>query len=255
MLIWPSSPATERLLVSLGIKLDSWNQNGEYFSSLQPPPKVCFKPFYRRIPADLSAAAFLIVAALITPGSEIILKNVGLNPTRTGLIDVLWEMGAQIEIKSTQSSAGEPCGNLIVRHSHLHGVDVSGFLVVRMIDEFPAFAIAAAFADGDSRVMDAGELRLKESDRIGQLVSGLSDLGIGAEETADGFVIHGGRLPTGGEVDSHNDHRLAMAFALSGLSGGAPVTVTGSNVIAESFPEFASALQHLGADTHEGREK
>jgi 3-phosphoshikimate 1-carboxyvinyltransferase len=157
-------------------------------------------------------------------------------------------MGAQIEIQPHADQGGEPTGDLLVRHSALQATTVSGARVVRMIDEFPAFAMAAAFAEGTSVVTEAEELRHKESDRIGALVSELGKLGVQAAETEDGFSISGGKLPSGGLVDPHGDHRLAMALALAGLAGRGAVMVSNAQLIGESFPEFPQVLASLGAD-------
>jgi 3-phosphoshikimate 1-carboxyvinyltransferase len=243
----PSRDHTERLLASQGIHIRQSHENDDYLVQLTPPEKIELTPLHCSVPGDLSSAAFLIVAALITPGSEISLKNICLNPTRTGLIDVLQRMGARIEIRQSSLLGGEPVGDLVVQHSPLRSTNISGEFVVRMIDEFPAFAIAAMFAEGESIVSEAAELRLKESDRIGNLVAELVTLGACASETNDGFVIRG-QPPLGGEVFSHSDHRLAMALALAGLSGKGPVTVHHSQIIGESFPNFSSTLQSLGAD-------
>ncbi len=197
------------------------------------------------LPGDFSAAAFLIAAGLIVPGSELKLCEVGLNPTRTGLLDALRAMGAQIEETNLREIFGEPVGDLTVHASRLHGTQVSGELVVRMIDEFPAFAAAAAFADGPTRVCDAEELRYKESDRISALCAELRALGVAAEETPDGFTLPGGGV-RGGQVDPHGDHRLAMALAVTGLAATGPVRVSGAEITDESFPNFVGVLAGLG---------
>ena len=189
----------------------------------------------------------MIVAALITPGSEIEVTNVCLNPTRTGIIDALQEMGAQIEIHQTGEQYGEPVGNLLVRYSRLRGTRVAGPLVVRMIDEFPAFAIAAAYSQGVTTVCQAEELRLKESDRIGTLCSQLRMLGAVVYETPDGFVLHGKGELNGGSVAAHGDHRLAMALGVAGLASVEPVVVRGAEAFSESFPDFDAVLRLLGA--------
>ncbi len=243
----PSRDHTERMLRAMGVQVESSIENGAYVTRLAPPARLELAPLIMALPGDISAAAFLIVAALITPGSELRLCNVGLNPTRTGLLEALERMGAQVEVHRHPDQGGEPMGDLLVRYSELHAVTVSGPLVVRMIDEFPAFAIAAAFAQGKTIVSEAEELRHKESDRIGALVGELGKLGVQAAETADGFSITGGALPTAGQVDPHGDHRLAMALALTGLAGQGPVVVNGAQIIAESFPEFPLVLQSLGA--------
>jgi len=199
------------------------------------------------IPGDISSSSFLIVAALITPGSELILQNVGLNPTRTGLLDVLMSMGGEIKITNMVEQNGEPTGDLEIRYSHLQGIEVYGDLVVRMIDEFPVFAIAAATADGWTTVSDASELRHKESDRISVLCQNLHALNIEVVEKPDGFSIEGGALYSGGYIQAHGDHRMAMAFTVAGLVAESAVTISGSEMIDESFPGFVDTLNSLGA--------
>jgi 3-phosphoshikimate 1-carboxyvinyltransferase len=270
----PSRDHTERMLRSMGVEIEKMKAKGErmknqegatlhpssfiphplsfYKTRLTPPTPLSLTPLHFSIPGDLSSAAFLIVAALITPGSEISIEEVGLNPTRTGLLDALQAMGAQIQVTQQAERQGEPVGSLRVRYSLLHGTQVSGPLVVRMIDEFPAFAVAAAFARGETKVSEAEELRNKESDRILALCRQLRLLGIPAQDTADGFILSGAGEPPMGSagsegVDSCGDHRLAMALSLVGLASQAPVTVRGAEIISESFPEFVSILSHLGA--------
>lgn len=247
----PSRDHTERMLNTMGVTVESWQENNLYFTRLFPPSPLKLKPLNMALPGDMSAAAFLIVAALITPGSEVRLCNVGLNPTRTGLLQVLGEMGAQIDILPCPEQGGEPTGDLLVRYSDLQATAVSGTLVVQMIDEFPAFAVAAAFARGRTTVSEAQELRHKESDRIGALVGELGKLGVQASETQDGFTIQGGVRPYSAQVMAHGDHRLGMALALAGLAGQGTVTVSDAQIIAESFPEFPSVLRSLGAQVQE----
>jgi 3-phosphoshikimate 1-carboxyvinyltransferase len=250
----PSRDHTERLLQAMGVKLRSWSEvtqgkdSIQYITQMDPLGGRSLLPLNMPIPGDISSAAFLIVAALITPGSEILLRNVGLNPTRTGLLDALWAMGADIQVLNPSQAPGEPWGDLLIRSSELHGTQVAGPLVVRMIDEFPAFAVAAAFAEGETVISQAEELRYKESDRISVLCQGLNRLGFQVQEAPDGFTLKGNKHPVGGEVDPHGDHRLAMALGLVGLASSQPVTVLGAEVIGESFPEFVSVLQALGAD-------
>jgi 3-phosphoshikimate 1-carboxyvinyltransferase len=250
----PSRDHTERMLRAMGVQIRSGQDPARdhigpiYRTLLHPPDPLALGSLDMTLPGDMSAAAFLIVAGLVAPGSEIKLKGVGLNPTRTGLLETLLEMGADITISSLKEEGGEPLGDLEVRQSPLHGVRVAGERVVRMIDEFPAFAIAAACASGTTQVTDAQELRHKESDRISALGGELHCLGIDFAETMDGFVIQGGEPIKGGLVHSHGDHRLAMALALAGLAAEAPVTVAGAEIIRESFPDFVSALRSLGAE-------
>jgi 3-phosphoshikimate 1-carboxyvinyltransferase len=247
----PSRDHTERMLRSQGIDISSEKQVAEgrtvYLTRLTPPYCLTFKPLVLSLPGDFSSAAFLIVAALVTPGSSIVLREVGLNPARTGLLDALLAMGGDICITNPSTRSGEPVGDLVVKASRLRGTQVSGEQVVRMIDEFPIFAVAAAYAEGVTRVSDAAELRLKESDRIAGLCSELRALGAAAEERLDGFVITGGDLPGGAAVDPHGDHRLAMSLAVAGLAAARPVAISGAEIVDESFPEFVPALRALGA--------
>ena len=247
----PSRDHTERMLNAMGVPVIHRPQpapNRTYETILTPPSPLSLTPLNLTIPGDISAAAFLIVAALTTPGSEITMLGMGLNPTRTGLLDALIQMGADLQIKDQRQLHGEPVGDLTVRYSRLHGTQVSGALVVRMIDEFPAFAIAAAHAQGQTVVREAEELRHKESDRITALCTGLSALGVKAHELQDGFIISGNGIPGGAVVDPHSDHRLAMALSVAGLAAEKPVTVLEADIITESFPEFIPTLCSLGAN-------
>jgi 3-phosphoshikimate 1-carboxyvinyltransferase len=245
----PSRDHTERMLREMGVRISNRENEGKhpYSVELFPPSGQMLSPLHAAIPGDFSSAAFLITAALIVPGSEITLQGVGLNPTRTGLLDALQAMGAKIQIRKSGHQAGEPLGDLQVRHSRLSGGTVSGSLVVRMIDEFPIFAVAAAYAHGTTRVCQATELRHKESDRIASLVLELSKLGVQIEERADGFTIHGRGRVKGGSVDPHRDHRLAMALAVAGLVSQEPVAVENAAIIGESFPGFVPTLRKLNA--------
>lgn len=253
----PSRYHTERMLGSMGAAIrteilpnDENGSHQEWVTYLTPPRPLALAPLDLALPGDISAAAFLIVAALITPGSQVSLPGVGLNPTRTGLLDALQAMGADIRIGNVGEHGGEPAGDLLVSHSRLQATQVSGPLVVRMIDEFPAFAVAAAYAEGQTVVSEADELRHKESDRISALCGELRAIGVQAVETADGFVIAGGPLPQGGEIQPHGDHRLAMSLAVAGLAAAGPVQVREAGIIHESFPAFAATLQALGGDLH-----
>jgi 3-phosphoshikimate 1-carboxyvinyltransferase len=244
----PSRDHTERMLRAMGVEVTNLPlDSGRWITRLAPPQPLSLSPLHIRLPGDMSAAAFLIVAALITPGSQVTLRQVGLNPTRTGLLDTLREMGADLRLDNLAEQAGEPVGDLTICHSPLHGVHVGGERVVRMIDEFPVFAIAAAYAQGETLVRDAEELRHKESDRISALGQELRRLGVDFSETPDGFVLRGGQPPEGGEVQSHGDHRLAMSLAVCGLAARRPVRVDGAEIIDESFPSFVPVLRSLGA--------
>jgi 3-phosphoshikimate 1-carboxyvinyltransferase len=248
----PSRDHTERMLGSMGVKVvNRVIEEGNCYETTLEPPGAPLKPLNMSLPGDFSAAAFLIVAASIVPNSEISIPGVGLNPTRTGLIDALREMGADIQITSLRDQGGEPVGDLIIRSARLQGTKVNGELVVRMIDEFTVFGAAAACATGTSMVSDAGELRYKESDRISTLCQELSALRIVTVEATDGFTIEGGQ-PAGGQVQVHGDHRLAMAMLVAGLAASGPVTVDGAEMINESFPGFIDTLRRLGAGIEDG---
>ena len=238
---------SERMLSSQGVAITCEPTPHGPRVVLTPPGRP-LTPLRATIPGDFSAAAFLIVAALVTPGSKVILRGVGLNPTRTGLLSVLREMGGRIDILDPRQASGEPVGDLQVQSSHLNGGTVSEARVVEMIDEFPIFGVAAAYAHGQTVVCDATELRYKESDRIGALARELQNQGIPVEERPDGFIIAGtGRAPGGAAVDPHGDHRLAMALAVLGLGAARPVEVRGAEIMRESFPEFCQILSSLGA--------
>jgi 3-phosphoshikimate 1-carboxyvinyltransferase len=190
-----------------------------------------------RVPADFSSAAFFLVAAGIVPGSDLLLRNVGMNPRRTGLLRVLRAMGADIMEEKAGEHGGEAVAGLRVRHAPLHGVEVPVECVPDMIDEFPVLFAAAACAEGATVVRGAAELRIKESDRIAAMASGLRTLGIRVDETADGAIIHGGTL-RGGEVDSRGDHRIAMAFAVAAQCGQGEVRIHDVANVGTSFPGF-----------------
>ena len=197
------------------------------------------------VPADFSSAAFFLVAASILPGSTLRLPAVGLNPRRTGLLEALRLMGADIRIENQSESGGEAVGDLIVRHAPLHGIELPEALVPDMIDEFPALFVAAAVAKGRTVVRGAAELRVKESDRIATMAAGLRALGVRIEETPDGAIIDGGTI-NGGTVDSHGDHRIAMSFAVAGLVARDAITIGDCANVATSFPGFLELANSCG---------
>jgi len=201
------------------------------------------------VPADFSSAAFFIVAASIVPGSELVLRNVGMNPRRTGLLHVLRAMGANIMEQDVRDAGGEPVADLVVRHASLRGIEVPVEHVADMIDEFPALFVAAACAEGVTTVHGAEELRVKESDRIAVMATGLRALGARIGETRDGAMIEGGTLH-GGAVESHGDHRIAMAFAVAGAVAGGKVTIRDCANVATSFPGFAELANGCGLSVH-----
>jgi len=235
----PARDHTERMLIAMGSELRM--TNGEW--RLVPGERL--QALDMTVPGDFSSAAFLIVAATLVPGSEITIEGVGVNPTRTGLLDVLQAMGADLTLHNERIVSGEPVADLTVRASALRGVEVSGDTVVRMIDEFPVLAVAATQAQGETVVRDAAELRVKETDRITTIVAGLRALGARIESLPDGFIIEGPAPLGGAAVDSHGDHRLAMALAVAGLVATGETFVQDAGCIADSFPGFEATLAHL----------
>ena len=237
---------TEHMLISMGA--DIRIAGGEAAVEVAPLARP-LTPLDIMLPGDISSAAFLLVAAAIVPGSSILIRNTGVNPTRTGILDVLSEMGAKVTVENVRMVADEPVGDIRLTSSGLKAIRVSGSTVGRMIDEFPAFAIAACFAEGTTDVFDAAELRNKETDRIEVLCRELRLLGVELDEYDDGFAVKGGTLK-GGTCDASCDHRLAMAFALAGLRSPEPVRVANYTILNESFPGFTAALTLLGVKTN-----
>jgi 3-phosphoshikimate 1-carboxyvinyltransferase len=200
------------------------------------------------VPSDISSAAFFLVGASIAADSDVTLKHVGINPTRTGVIDILRLMGANIEVLNERSVGGEPVADLRVRSSQLTGIAIPEHLVPLAIDEFPVLFVAAACASGQTVLTGAKELRVKESDRIQVMADGLQILGVDAQATEDGMIIQGGGHIGGGEVQSHGDHRIAMSFSIAGLRAQAAITIHDCANVNTSFPEFAQLATHLGLD-------
>lgn len=235
----PTRDYTERMLATLGWPID--------FS----PGIARLSGGYRltaadiMVPADFSSAAFFLVAATLVPGSDLILRGVGINLRRTGLLQALGLMGANITVLDARNEGGEPVADLHVRHAPLTGIDVPQALVPDMIDEFPILFVAAAAAQGVTRVSGAAELRVKESDRIAVMATGLRALGVRIDETPDGAVIHGGRIG-GGMIDSQGDHRIAMSFVIAAQRAASPVRIQDCANVATSFPGFLSLADGLG---------
>jgi len=215
------------------------------------PPSSSLAPFNLTVPGDISSACFPLLAGLLVPRSEVTAEGVGVNPTRTGLLDVLREMGADLVICRTSDQGGEPVADVTVRSSSLKGTEVSGNTVVRMIDEFPLLAVAATQAHGTTIVRDAAELRVKETDRIAVIASELKKMGAQIEPRQDGFVVTGPTLLQGGHVDSHGDHRIAMALVVAGLIAEGETVLRNPACIRDSFPGFTSTLRHIGASIEE----
>jgi len=200
------------------------------------------------VPGDPSSAAFMIAASLISPGSDIVVEGVLLNPTRSGFIQTLREMGASVEVLDRRDEGGEPVGDLRVRTSALKGVRVPPDRAPTMIDEYPVLACLAAFAEGETRMEGLAELKVKESDRLAATVAGLAACGVSARIEGDDLIVAGrGEVKGGGLVETHMDHRIAMAFLTLGLGARAPVTVDDTSMIATSFPDFTKLMTKLGA--------
>jgi len=200
-----------------------------------------------RVPGDLSSAAFMAVAASVLAGSDVTITDVGLNPSRAGLLDVLRRFGAQVDTTIEGDWQGEPVGRLRVRHGAMRDLVITPAEVPEVIDELPVLATLGTFG-GSVTVSGAGELRVKESDRIAELVAGLRLLGADAEERPDGFQVRAGARLTGGAVHAHHDHRLAMAFAIAALGATAPTTIEGADAVAVSYPAFFEDLERLARE-------
>lgn len=235
----PTRDHTERMLAAMGARI------GREGPAVRLTPGDPLAPLSMRIPNDISAAAFWMVAAAIHPDAEVRLTGVGLNPTRTGIVDVLRAMGADLAVEEERQVAGEPVADIVVRSSRLHGVHVEGEMIPRLIDEVPALAVAAAFADGVTEVRGASELRVKESDRIATTVSQLAAIGVSIRECEDGMTIDGGSGVRGGDVRSFGDHRLAMALAAAALAGSGDVRIADADAVAISYPAFWEHLAQL----------
>jgi 3-phosphoshikimate 1-carboxyvinyltransferase len=232
---------TERMLQNFGVKLEA--ENGR----IRIGGKQVLRGADVHVPGDLSSAAFVMLAAILAPECEVLLKGVGVNPTRSGIIEVLRQMGAAIDIRPRGMHGLEPVADIRVRSSLLRGIDVDPALVSLAIDEFPVLFVAAAAADGRTRFTGIGELRVKESDRISTMAEGLRKLGIQVQETDDGASVLGGSF-TGGTVESHGDHRVAMSLAIAGTIAASPVTVLDTDAVDTSFPGFVECLKAAGAD-------
>ncbi len=220
---------------------DITNTNGRIVS--RPVKELYAKAI--AVPGDISSAAFFMVAGLIVPNSHIIIENVGINPTRTGIIDALRAMGGYVNIINERSSGGEPVGDIEVKTSHLKATELSGDIIPRMIDEIPVFAVAALAAEGTTTVRDARELKVKESNRIATVSAELGKMGADITETDDGMIIPGGQHLHGAVTDSHLDHRLAMTCAIAALTSDGETTITDADCVGISFPDFYEVLDSL----------
>lgn len=233
---------TERMLPAFGVQIV--RENG---AVLVAPPPALFSPGRIDVPGDLSSAAFLFAAAAMTPGASVTVEGVGINPTRSGVLDLLARMGATIEIENRRGFSGEPVADVRVTGGELRGIEIAGADVALAIDEIPVLLAVAAVAAGDTIVHGAGELKLKESDRLAAMAEGLGRLGIETERLPDGLRVRGGQ-PGGGRLDSHGDHRIAMSFAILGQRARAPVTIRDCANIATSFPGFVALQRTAGLD-------
>jgi 3-phosphoshikimate 1-carboxyvinyltransferase len=240
----PSRDHTERMLAAAGADVTREpGAAGGAIAVVRPAERL--EPGAIAVPADISSAAFFIVAALVVPGSEVVLEGIGLNPTRAGLLSILERMGAAIEVEELEASGGEPTGRIRVRPAALRGTEVGGAEVPLAIDELPLVALAACFAEGTTRIRDAAELRRKESDRIATVTETLNALGGRVEPSADGMVIEGIGGLRGGTIDSQGDHRVAMLGAVAGLASREGVEVSGMEAAAVSYPGFETDLVSL----------
>lgn len=212
-------------------------------ASILPEPKLSGQKV--EVPGDISSAAYFIAAGLLVPNSEILIKNVGINPTRDGILKVAKEMGGNITLLNINEEHGEPVADILVKSSSLHGITIKGEIIPTLIDELPIIAIMAAFAKGTTTIMDAAELKVKESNRIDVMAENLSAMGCDITPTADGMIIHGGSPLTGAIIDSKLDHRIAMSFAIAALRADGITEIKGSQCVNISYPAFYQDLERL----------
>lgn len=235
----PSRDHSERMLAAAGAEIERSD------GTVTIRPAALLEPGEIVVPADFSSAAFFILAALLVPGSDVSLVGVGLNPTRTGLLSILGRMGAEIEVEPESERGGEPSGRLRIRPTQLQGTEVGGVEIPLAIDELPLVALAACFAEGETTIRDAAELRRKESDRIDTVSAALAAIGASVETSEDGMRIAGQGGLRGGAIDSHGDHRIAMLGAIAGLASREGVEVAGMDSAAVSYPSFKADLTSL----------
>lgn len=245
----PTRDHSERMLKGFGA--DLWTEETPEGTAIHVRGEVELKPTHIVVPGDPSSAAFPIVAAAILPGSDVVVENVGLNPTRAGLFTVLKDMGADLAFENEREVGGEPVADIRVRGSVLKGIEVPPEIAPSMIDEYPILAVAAAFAEGQTIMRGIGELRVKESDRIAMMAAGLQACGVAVTEEPEGMIVNGtggGLVPGGATVAAKLDHRIAMSFAVLGLRAKAPVRVDDASPINTSFPGFVDLMNGLGAE-------
>ncbi len=230
---------TERMLQYLGLPIEVADR------STKIQGKQTFQGRPLSVPGDISAAAFFMVAATLIPGSDVLIPNVGLNPERTGILEILLRMGADITVSNAHEEAGEPVGDMRVRSASLTGLTIEPNMVPKTIDEFPILCVAAAFAKGSTQITGAQELRVKETDRIKAMATELKKLNVGIEEHPDGLLIEGNANLTGGVCESYGDHRVVMSLAVAALRGQAPTTIKDVQCVETSFPGFQGKLLDL----------
>jgi 3-phosphoshikimate 1-carboxyvinyltransferase len=235
---------TERMLKQMGASLETQG-NSIYLLPLSSP----LVSTSIQVPGDISSAAYFLVAGAIHPNARIAIKGCGINPTRTGIIDILAAMGARLKVENERMEAGEPSADVVIESSELTGTEVGGDIIPRLIDEIPVLAVAGSIAKGKTVIRDAGELSVKESNRIATVVGELSRLGARIEALPDGMIIYGGKLLSGAEVDSHFDHRLAMSLAVAGLIAGGETTIRHAQAAQVSYPAFWRTLASLTGET------
>lgn len=236
----PSRDHTERMLRALGVAIEAagtevWVRGGQTFGG-----------FEFQVPADISSAAFWLVAAIVLPDSKVSLKSVGLNSSRTGILDVLQQVGGGVRVESGPTQLGEPTGDVVAwHHGPLQAFEIGGRLVPRLIDEIPVLAVLATQCEGRTTIRDAAELRVKESDRIGKVVDGLRSMGARIEELEDGMSIEGPTRLSGTTIDASGDHRIAMSFAVAGMIADSPTMINGAESIMTSYPDFETHRRQL----------
>ena len=230
---------TERMLRFMGASLSSDGRT----VSIQPEPRLKGKKI--RIPGDISSAAYFIAAGLLVPNSEILLKNVGINPTRSGMLNVCRDMGADLTLLNEDTSGPEPVADLLVKSSSLHGTVIEGDLIPALIDELPILAVLAAFAQGTTTIRDAAELKVKESDRIASVSENLRRMGADVTPTEDGMILHGGKPLHGATIETGLDHRIAMSFSIAALAAEGDTKIPDADCVSISYPEFYQDLASL----------
>ncbi|MEA3442145.1 MAG: 3-phosphoshikimate 1-carboxyvinyltransferase [Chloroflexota bacterium] len=236
----PSRDHTERMFQQMGARLVT-RENKISLMPLQCP----LSPLSLHVPGDISSAAYFLAAGAIHPNARITVKNCGVNPTRTGLIGALAAMGAKLKVGNVRHEANEPLADIVIESSELSGIEIGGDMVPRLIDEITVLAVAGCVAKGETIIRDAGELRVKESNRIATLSQELSRLGAEIKELPDGMIIHGGKPLMGAEVDSHGDHRLAMSLAIAGLAARGETTIKHAQAAEISYPSFWQDLSAI----------